>query len=61
MASTCSAGHTGVSTNSQLEWPAASTQVDGNLAILAEVRLFAGESRLDELERGDGVARRPVP
>ena len=41
--------------------PAASTQVDGNLAILAEVRLFAGESRLDELERGDGVARRPVP
>jgi hypothetical protein len=47
--------------NSQLEWPAASTQVDGNLTILAEVRLSAGESRLDELERGYGLARRPIP
>jgi hypothetical protein len=29
-----------------LGWPAASTQVDDNLTILAEVRLFAGERAL---------------
>jgi hypothetical protein len=32
-----------------------------NLTILAEIRLFADESRLDELERGYGLARRPIP
>jgi hypothetical protein len=41
--------------------PAVSTQVDDNLATLAEVRLSAGEPRLDELERGYGLARGPIP
>jgi hypothetical protein len=41
--------------------PAVSTQVDDNLATLAEVRLSAGEPRLEELERGYGLARGPHP
>jgi len=44
-----------------LSRPAVSTQVDDNLATLAEVRLSAGEPRLDELERGYGLARGPIP
>jgi hypothetical protein len=44
-----------------LSRPAVSTQVDDNLATLAEVRLSAGQPRLDELERGYGLARGPIP
>src|SRR4029077_3545263 len=40
---------------------AALAQVDRHLAVLAEVRFGADQPRLDELERGDCLARRPVP
>jgi hypothetical protein len=39
----------------------AASHRDSDFSVLAKVGLFAGELRLDELERGDGVARRPVP
>jgi hypothetical protein len=40
---------------------ARSAHIYGRFAILAEVRLFASELRLDELERGHGLARQPIP
>ena len=40
---------------------AASTQVDRNLAVLAEVRLTADQPRLDELEHADDLAGRSIP